>query len=179
MRVVLASVISLDGKIARGDGGPARDWRSPEDGTFLTQLLTHFDVQVIGRTAYEQLRPGLHDRLYVILTSHPEDFAADVVPGKREFTQGSPADIVRRYEKRGYKSMILLTGTAMTTRFLAAGLVDEWYCTIEPQLFGDGMPLLADETLNIHCRLDNIARLNDQGTLLAHYIVEKPKARRK
>jgi dihydrofolate reductase len=172
MHIALADVISLDGKIAKADRGPVRDWASKEDGVLLTQLISHFEVIVIGRTTYEQHKPGLsQDRLYVVLTHNPERFSKDEVADQREFSQDSPKELVRKLEKRGYESILLLSGTAISTAFLGAGFVNELYLTIEPRIFGSGIPMIEAKNLDIQCRLDSVARLNDQGTLLAHYLL--------
>lgn len=175
MHIALADVISLDGKIAKAGSVPVRDWASKEDGVVLTQLISHFEIVVLGRNTYEKQQPGLYkDRLYVVLTHHASKFAEHAVPGQREFIQGTPEQVVRRYEKRGYKSLLLLTGSAISTAFLEAGLVNELYLTIEPLIFGSGTNMVEPKALDVHCRLDSVARLNDRGTLLARYLFDKP-----
>jgi riboflavin biosynthesis pyrimidine reductase len=54
--------------------------------------------------------------------------------------------------------------------FLAAGLVDEIWLTVEPLLFGGGTPLLA---ARVDVRLELLAseKLNAAGTLLLRYRV--------
>jgi dihydrofolate reductase len=174
LRIALAYVTSLDGKIAKADNGPIRDWASKEDGLALTKLISQFEIVVLGRATYEKHRPGLHEgRLYVVLTHHADAFAKDTVPGQREFAQGTPKEVVQHYKTRGYKNMLLLTGSDTSTAFLEAGLVDELYLTIEPIIFGDGLSMVAPKVLDIHWQLDTVARLNDRGTLLAHYIIQK------
>jgi len=171
MHIALAYVTSLDGKIAKADGGRIADWASKEDGVLLTQLISHFEVVVLGRATYELQRPGLHkERLYVVMTHHPDTFAGDQVGGQREFTSDTPHMLVRKLAKRGYTSMLLLTGSALSTAFLKKGLIDELYITIEPLLMGRGTPMFEPEVLDAHCRLDKVARLNNSGTLFAHYV---------
>jgi dihydrofolate reductase len=174
MRVVLADVISLDGKIAKLDGSMVRDWASSEDGALLAELLYSSDVVLIGRNTYDQQKPGLHDdRLYVILTHHPDMFVSDAVTGKREFTNSSPARLMQELAERGYKNVLMLTGGEISAAFLKAGLVDELYLTIEPLIFGAGIPMLSGENLLITCHLESVARLNQQGTTLMHYLIER------
>ncbi len=173
MHIALAYVASLDGKIAKPDGGRVADWASKEDGVLLTQLISHFEVIVLGRTTYEKQHPGLHkERLYIVMTHHPEAFAEDEVPEQREFTSDDPDLLVEKLTERGYESMLLLTGGELSTAFLKSGLVNELYLTIEPFFMGAGAPMVASEVLDIPARLDNVARMNDHGTLLAHYLLD-------
>jgi dihydrofolate reductase len=55
--------------------------------------------------------------------------------------------------------------------FLAAGLVDEVYLTIEPVLFGQGIPFTR-EPLRVPLKLLDTTNLN-ASTVLLHYAIEK------
>lgn len=171
MHIALAYVISLDGKIAKADNGRVADWASKEDGVLLTQLISHFEVVVLGRVTYEKQYPGLHkERLYIVMTHRPQAFAKEEVVRQREFTSDTPDILIKKLAERGYKSILLLTGSSLSTAFLKTGLVNELYVTIEPLIIGKGVPMFQPEELSVHCRLDNVARLNGNGTLLMHYL---------
>ena len=132
---------------------------------------------VVGRTTYQALRASLKlhkKQLRVVLTAHPERLAGQAVPGQLEFSSEQPAELVARLEKLGYDRMLLTTGGQGNSAFLRAGLVHELYTTVEPYIFGSGAALLANELLNVQLHLQSVKQLNDRGTLLLHYFVERP-----
>lgn len=85
----------------------------------------------------------------------------------------TPAILAKRLAKDGHKKVLVAGGSVLCSNFLAAGLVDELYLTLEPVLFGMGEPMLAERLLDISLRLQSVVRLNDKDTLLAHYKLEK------
>lgn len=65
-------------------------------------------------------------------------------------------------------------GRHVSAEFLAAGIVDDIYLTYEPLLFSQGTTMLADESwLEVSLRLQSVKQLNERGTLLAHYTVDR------
>jgi hypothetical protein len=52
--------------------------------------------------------------------------------------------------------------------------VDSAFITVEPYIFGTGLPLAAPLVNPVGMTLDSSERLNDQGTLLLYYKVHKP-----
>lgn len=172
MKIILAAVSSLDGKITKGRDSDIRGWTSPEDTAHFAHLKSIHNLIVMGRKTYEAMRPNLQldsKTLRVVLTKHPENFAAEAVSGQLEFSSESPVVLVGGLEKQGYSEMLLVGGGTLNGQFLAKGLVDEIYLTLEPRLFGTGTSLAADSRLNVNLRLLKTSRLNEQGTLLLHY----------
>jgi len=175
MKVTVAMVTSLDGKTTKGNKPGARSWASPEDqAIFQSQIAAH-DCLVMGSTTYEEARPFMKpsaDKLRIVLTRTPEKFAEDVQPGLM-FSSDSPQEIIKQAANDGHQSLLLVGGATTNARFFDAGLVDEILVTVEPLLFGDGMPLVTALQKTIQLQLAECTRLNDQGTLLLRYIIQK------
>ncbi len=174
MHITLADVVSLNGKITKGDDPNIHGWSSDEDWEHFVRLRDAQDVMVIDRHTYETVRPqpspGL---LRVVLTSHPERFVAETVPGQLEFANQTPQSLVDRLTKEGHQKMLVAGGGRVCSEFLTAGLVHDIYLSFEPVLFGEGKPMLAEKPLEVVLQLESVTKLNDRGTLLAHYIVQK------
>jgi dihydrofolate reductase len=150
MRLTLIAAQSLDGFITRHDK-PGSDFASAEDRAFFRKALHDFDCCVMGgetyRTAREAIRATLMpERLRVVVTRTPSAFTNDTVPGKLEFTDMQPAQLVASLSQRDLQRCAILGGAQIHSLFLEAGLVDELWLTIEPLLFGGGTSLLARRT---------------------------------
>jgi len=175
VHITLASVVSLNGKITRGDESNIHAWTSAEDWQHFLQLRDRHEVVVLDRPTYEQTQPKPKPAtLRVVLTRSPERYQRQEVPGQLEFMAAeTPQKLVDHIASRGYTTVLLAGGATLTSDFLAAGLVDELYLTLEPYLFGLGKPLLAARQLDVSLRLLSCTPLNERGTLLAHYAVHK------
>jgi dihydrofolate reductase len=175
MRLTLIAAQSLDGFITRHDT-PGSDFASAEDRAFFREALRAFDCCVMGATTYRSAREAIRGalmlgRLRVILTRTPEAFVSDAAPSHLEFVNTPPAQLIAELNQRGFKHCALLGGAQIHSLFLAAGLVDELWITVEPLLFGGGTPLLAGRTSTKLSLLSN-EKLNP-NTLLLKYRVEK------
>jgi len=177
MKIVLADVASADGFITKGDAPNVSHWSSKEDWEHFLALRQQYELVVMGRKTFEAVQPKPEvGRLRVVLTSHPDDYAVVAVTGQLEFSALTPEELVASLKARGYNSMLLVGGGAINGAFLAAGLADELYLTIEPTLFGNGTPLLGNAAVDVALRLLESRQLNDQGTLLMHYAFVYPNA---
>lgn len=172
MHVTLAMVISLDGKTTKGSIADSGEWASPEDQKIFRELIASHDMVVMGSTTYRTVRDRLRPNTKnprVILTRTPEKYADDVRPGLT-FTSDSPEELVARARKDN-QSMLLVGGSQTNARFFDAGMIDEVFVTIEPQLFGTGLPFTAELQRPCKMTLISVKQLNDAGTLLLHYRV--------
>lgn len=175
MRVVLIAVQSLDGFITRHDR-PGAGFASAADQAHFRATLPEFDCAVMGRVTYETAHAGAPAlaqpvRRRVVLTRTPGRHAASAVPGALEFTAAGPAEIVAQLRSDGCRACALLGGGQVHRLFLAAGLVDEVWLTVEPRLFGGGTPLLAGP-VDVALELRSHALL-DVNTLLLKYAVRR------
>jgi dihydrofolate reductase len=143
MKVTVFVGASVDGFIARPDGG--LDWL-PEGGGEphgYAELMAAVDAVVIGRNTFEKvltLGPWHYGKKrVVVLSTRPLDLSA-AEGGVVEQMAGTPAEIVERLAADGAKHLYVDGGDTIQ-RFLRAGLVDQLVVTRVPVLIGEGIPL--------------------------------------
>jgi riboflavin biosynthesis pyrimidine reductase len=110
------------------------------------------------------------DRLRVVLTRSPASHAGDSIPDHLEFTSAPPAQLVSDLSLRGIRHCAVLGGSQVHSLFLAAGMIDELWLTVEPLLFGGGTPLLAAPT-QTRLRLMQHAPLSADTLLLKYEVL--------
>ncbi|HVU59808.1 MAG TPA: dihydrofolate reductase family protein [Candidatus Saccharimonadales bacterium] len=169
MKVFIIAALSADGLMGQTAAQSSLDWRSHEDGVLFGRLTKEAGVLVMGSATYKTFRikrapPG---RRLLIYTHHPETIEGEGV----ETTAETPRALVARLADEGYPALAIAGGATINQLFLASGVVDELYLTIEPVLFGQGVPLLAGPA-RTRLRLLDEQHLND-STLLLHYAVQK------
>ena len=72
--------------------------------------------------------------------------------------------------QKGYRRIAVLGGTQIFSWFFKKNLLDEIYLTIEPVVFGSGLPLFnADVDTVQKFKLASVRRLNKTGTVLLRY----------
>lgn len=171
MRVIALAAMTADGKIAEREPAPL-DWTSREDTRMFVQVTQRAGVVILGRTTYDSLPGPLSGRLVVVLTRHPEAHAPQ--PGEVEFTSAAPSEIVADLAGRGYTQAVLAGGAAVYHAFLAAGLVDELWLTVEPLLVGSGLALVSDDLPRIRLRLFEVVRLAENTVQLKYRVGGEP-----
>jgi dihydrofolate reductase len=171
----MIDVISLNGRITRGEGTDIQAWASKEDAELFAKLREGYTAHVMGQGTYEARKPAAKDgTLRIVLTRTPEKFKDKQVPDQLEFMDVSPTEVVELLKQRRHEQVFLAGGSRLNAAFMQAGLVDDLYITIEPQLFGTGLNLLAETPdYFANLQLQSLTRLNDRGTLHAHYTVQK------
>lgn len=166
-------VSSADGYITKHDDGRVYLWASPEDQAHFVSLKDQADVIIMGSQTYRaaadviQLQP---ETLRVVVTRQPSAWQAKTVPGQLEFTDEAPAALLERLAQSGYQRMLLVGGSMLNAAFLAAGLVNDLYLTVEPKVFGSGKHL-SNLSHQVQLELLDTRQLNEQGTLVLHYRV--------
>ena len=175
MKITLAMVASADGKTTHGDDPKVFRWTSKEDQQHFKRLVEQAKLIIMGSKTYDAAKKMLQHqqgKLRVVLTRSPEKYADQVIPRQLEFTSETPQELVARLEKQGHTELLLASGAQVNGLFFNAGLIDEILLTIEPKLLGKGNPLAIQENL-IDLTLLSIEKLNDRGTLLLHYKINK------
>lgn len=176
MEISVIAAQSLDGFIAKHDI-PGTAFTSEADKLHFRRILAAFDVSVMGRSTYETSEEMIRNRLSPdhprwVMTRTPEAWATHAVHGQLEFTRESPVALVERLKRQGKKRCALLGGGHLHSAFLESGLVDRLILTIEPRLFGQGVPLLRHRT-DLSLTLQSAERLADSDSLLLTYEVKK------
>ena len=164
MRIFLIAAMTADGFIGR-HAEHFVDWSTPEDKKLFTRLTKEAGVMVMGSRTFKTIGRALPGRRNIVLTSQPGAITAENV----EPTHETPAQLVTRLEAEGVQSLAVCGGAMVYTQFMESGLVTELYLTIEPLLFGSGMPLFASK-LDSTLQLADVSKLND-NTVLLHYII--------
>jgi dihydrofolate reductase len=146
VHVLLVAVQTIDGCITYHDEPGTGAFASREDAEHFARTMSTCDCSVFGSRTFEADRVPItsnlaHQRLRVVLTRHPERYAADAVPGALEFSAASPAEVLADLETRGFERCALLGGSVVNGLFLEQDLVDELVITLEPRILGSGTRL--------------------------------------
>jgi dihydrofolate reductase len=120
----------------------------------------------------EHLKPS-PDRLVLVMTNQPDKYKNSKVEGQLEFTDESPVQLTARLKREGYEQMTLLGGPKVATSFLKEELVDELWLTMEPVIFGTGEKLVSEGKLDIKLKLLSTDKVNEQGTLIIKYSIQR------
>lgn len=174
MEVSVAVVMSLDGKITRHNETNIKVWAAPEEQQRFRSLLQSHDSEVLGSGTYDTIRGAFKlegNRLRVVLTKRVDNYAKDALAGILEFSSETPNELLIRLESQGHKKLIVVGGPRMIGEFLKLGVVNKFYVTLEPRLFGQGKPLISDVAFDKQLHLTNCEKLNPFGTLLLTYTV--------
>jgi dihydrofolate reductase len=154
MSVTVFVGASVDGFIARPDGG--LDWLptgETEDHGY-SKLMAETDALVMGRKTFETVL-GFGPWPYgtkrvVVLSTKPVDLSR-VRDGNVAWMSGTPTEIVETLAKTGAKRLYVDGGDTIQ-RFLRAGLVDRLIVTRVPVLIGQGIPLFGGLPTDVRLR---------------------------
>jgi dihydrofolate reductase len=163
--------VSVDGFIARPDGG--LDWLPPDGGEEhgYEAFMASVDALVIGRNTYETVLgfdawPYGEKPVFVLSTRPlpPAPAGAAV-----EQMAGEPAAIVSRLAARGFRHAYVDGGITIQ-RFLRAGLIQRLVVTRVPVLIGSGIPLFGELPRDVLLR--HVAtRQYASGLVQSEYVV--------
>ena len=137
MKVILVAAVTANGMIAENVEQSSLDWTSKEDLEFFKKKTKEAGVVIMGTKTFATLK----NRLMVVLSYSPED--QPEMDGV-EYVNKSPQEVVDWLEEKGYEEVVLAGGASVYGQYLQAGLVDEMFLTVEPYLFGEGIPLAKD-----------------------------------
>lgn len=143
-KVVLYIASSLDGYIARSDGGISwlDDFPLDEEDYGYGALLERTGALVMGANTYRQVL-GFGEWPYrglaVYVMTHGK---LTVSPDARvEAYDGKPKPLVERIQAETGKDVWLVGGAQVIRAFLEADLIDEYIISVIPVMLGDGIPL--------------------------------------
>jgi dihydrofolate reductase len=175
MRASVFIATSLDGFIARPDGG--LDWLPADGGEphGYDEFMADVDGLVIGRKTFEIVLAfpawPYGNKPVIVLSSRP----SEIVPPEGavcEAMSGSPKEIVDRLEARGMKHLYIDGGVTIQG-FLRAGLIQRMTITRIPVLLGSGIPLFG--SLSCDIRLEHVAtRSFPSGMVQSEYLHSAP-----
>ena len=157
------AVCSIDGKIFLDDK-KVSDWASSEDYEFFQKSLSGFDAVVVGRNTFLASRKKLTRRNTYVFSSHvsPSDKLTGV-----KFVDPAKVRVAELF--MGYTKVAVLGGGRVYQYMLDNHMLDEFYVTIEPLIFGRGGEMFTGGITTARFLLASVRRLNKEGTLLLHY----------
>ena len=117
----------------------------------------------MGRKTFDTIGKPLKGRRIIVMTRESRASNMEGV----EYTNLSPRKLLDQLASQGVTTVALVGGSSIYSQFLQDGLVTDLYLTIEPHLFGSGVPL-ATGFERIDMSLVDLRQLNDQSVLF-HY----------
>jgi dihydrofolate reductase len=183
-RVTIHMVASLDGFIAREDGGV--DWLETadtfEDGEtldpdYIRDFLASIDCYVLGARTYETALSfeakgfgwSYGDTPVFVLTNRALPRSRDSV----QFLSGDLAELMNRRLRPGYGNIWVVGGGAVAGECLRRGLADEVRMTIAPVLIGDGIAFFDGLDTDVALHLMDV-KAYKSGLVALRHEVRKP-----
>lgn len=172
MKVTLIAALTADGFIAQNKDHISTAWTSKEDAAFFRATTKELGVMIMGRTTYETIGRPLPGRTTVVLSrSAPQELLQDQNYDTLYSSSLEPALLVEALEKRGHQTVAICGGSSVYRLFMESGLVSRLLLTIEPVLFGDGIPLFDQAfTKEVQMTLTERHILSDQTTVMEYHI---------
>ena len=122
---------------------------------------------VMGRKTFDTIGKPLKGRRVIVMTRKPRQSTFHDDDGTVEYTNANPKELVARLAREGVSALAICGGAQIYSAFLKAGLVHDVYLTVEPVLFGSGVPL-TEGFERVNMVLAGVERLSAQ-TVLLHY----------
>ena len=141
-KVILGAAISLDGYIARRDGGI--DFLVQPKGYSMGAFFATVDVVAFGRKTFDEAMKRAGGSYKAPARMPTYVFSKSKASGEREgviFTNETPAAFVDSIRKDAGKNIFVMGGGELARSFLRDDVVDELYLGVYPVLLGDGIPL--------------------------------------
>lgn len=161
----MIAAISLDGYISPIEHTKSTQWTSDADKKLFVQKTKEAGVMVMGRTTFDTIGKALPGRRTIVYTSKSIDIEGV------ETTQLPPAELLAQLESEGHTQVAICGGASIWSQFMHAGCISKLYITLEPILFGSGVPLL-NEIGPIRLTLVS-STLIAENTLLLEYDITK------
>lgn len=185
MHVFLIAATSIDGQIAQASDQVSTAWTSKEDHKFFVQRTKQAGAMVFGSSTFKTFNRLLPGRANIVYTRDVAKFMAEATLPTQVIsaettdlvntevlyvTNMAPAALVKVLEQAGVQELAVCGGSSIYSQFMSAKLVQTIYLTIEPVVFGKGVPLFS-EPLNVPLVLKQVTNLSEQ-TLLLEYGVQ-------
>lgn len=167
MKVFIIAAMTADGFIGR-DATHLADWTSKEDKQLFVRLTKEAGVIVMGSSTFATIGRALPGRRMIVYTTKPDLIDAEGV----EVTDKPPEKLIAQLEKEGAGGVAVCGGASIYDLFVRSGIINELYLTVEPKLFGVGVPLFANQ-LDTDLSLLETEKLNEHTVLLHYRVMSK------
>ncbi len=165
INVFIIGAISSDGFIAQNTSHSPMSWTSKDDKKRFVELTKRAGVVILGGNTFKTFPKPLKDRLNIV-------YSRTLLPTEGiEVTSEDPKVLIKKLEERGFKEVAICGGSEIYTMFMNAGVVDHIHLTIEPVLFGTGMPLF-NKPLELKLELVSTTH-TESGTVFNDYKIIK------
>ncbi len=173
--VTYGAACSLDGYIARSDGGV--DWLAMTDDArkVMAEYWPRIDTVLMGRKTWDQAAAmggggsggsgGIGT--YVFSRTMTEDPAPGVT-----LVREDAGEFVRKLRRRTGKDICVMGGGDFARSLFEAGVIDEIGINVHPVLLGSGIPLFLDPGRQVDLELAE-CRPMQKGCVLLTYRVKR------
>ena len=165
MKIIILTVMTLDGKIARNEHHFS-DWSSKEDKRIFSATTRKVGVMIVGRNTFDTLPSLLPGRLHIVLTTHTEgkttsrvNWSTPANRRKRSWPASKRAVTRRLWWRRR-------AGKRPLSQSRHGGRI---WLTVEPLIFGSGIDLVRGFDFDLRARLISVEKLNENGTVHLRY----------
>ena len=157
---------SIDGRIAENSRSII-DWTSKEDWDFFQKSLKKFDAVLVGSNTYKNAEGNLKKRNTIVFDSKINKIRT---VGKVIFLNPKSTNLLKYLKDKKYKKVAIVGGPRVYNFCLENKMLHELYVTIEPLIFGAGVPMFEGEKFKKHrLTLESIKKLNKKGSILLKY----------
>lgn len=160
MKVYIIAAVSADGFIAK-NSDELVNWSSHEDKKFFRETTKQTGVIVIGGKTYRTFKSPLPGRRNIVYSKQTVDHP------EVETTQEAPEKLIKRLAAEGIEELAICGGSSIYSMFLRAGVVTDLYLSVEPVMFGNGIPLYRGN-FGVKLELQEMKKMNEH-TILLHY----------
>jgi dihydrofolate reductase len=172
MFLAIKMMQSLDGIIARSIDDDL-SWGSSEDKKLYKKFTTEFGTVIVGSTTFEQMpKIAFKNRLCVVLTRDKSKYIEYLENPNFVFIAPNPNEVVKYLESQNIEKAVIIGGSKVNNLFLKADLVNEVFITIAPTIFGDGVRIFGESSLDVQMELKSFEKISD-NELLLNYRVSK------
>ena len=149
-KVILFIASSLDGYIAREDGGI--DWLFSDADYGYSEFYGSIDTVIVGRKTYDQSL-GFDEDPYKGKKAYVFTHDKHASDGRADFVSSDIADFVKKLKRMKGKDIWLVGGSDIVSILFNAGLVDRIILSIHPAVLGRGIPLFKGLTWEMQMKL--------------------------
>jgi dihydrofolate reductase len=145
-------------------------WSSPEDQKLLKSEIKKADCIIVGYITYKRSVDLLKNKRTIVFNRRNIRYLNNHI----YFIKPNKKTLFKILHSTQSKKALVIGGMNTYSWFIKQNIVDQWCLTIEPYFFGAGLPLLRIKEFKPKgARLKSVKRINNKGTLLLRYIINK------
>ncbi|HOF50223.1 MAG TPA: dihydrofolate reductase [Candidatus Colwellbacteria bacterium] len=145
-------------------------WSSQEDQKFLKSEIKKADCIIVGYITYKRSVNLLKNKRTIVFNRRNIKYLGNNI----YFIKPNRKTLFKILHSTQSRKALVIGGMNTYSWFIKQNIVDKWYITIEPYFFGTGLPLLKiKEFKPKNARLESVKRINNKGTLLLKYSINK------